>query len=220
MAKGRGKRHLTKDEICARVSNIARERRMADRSPWTAMGIVTGYVLLKSEEFKGQRILKVAQTVEAMEEKWLKGELTVEECNKRLMDKGGWMITYKEYTEADIVHKKGSFNHWLDQIQLDPQNRINQQATRYMIFFFCALMDLYGYGAQRLTRVENKLLEVLESYKTDKISIGEWKQALYEECGVVYENPIDPLTQTSGSIMTMGGSRREQIKEEAAQGKR
>ena len=44
--------------------------------------------------------------------------------------------------------------------------------------------------------------ELLELYKYDKTSIREWQQDLFKDEGVVFEMPIDPLTQTKGSSMT------------------
>lgn len=51
-----GKRHLTPAEIKDQCKRIARESRMADRTPWTAMGIICSYVIMRREGFKGQRI--------------------------------------------------------------------------------------------------------------------------------------------------------------------
>lgn len=79
---------------------------------------------------------------------------------------------------------------------------IKEQATRYMLFFFTALMDEYGFGKDRLTRVEEYMNELLLSYQQDKTTVREWSHALLTEAGVVMEPPVDPLTQTVGSIMT------------------
>ncbi len=196
------RRHLTPQEIMAQCKQVARETRMADRSPWTAMGIICGYTLLKSEGFKAQRIVRITDAVAKYEERWKNDEITVEDMSKRLMDKADWSIEFKEYTEADITAKKGSYRYWIDQKQLDPQNRINQQATRYMLFMFNALMDEYGYGKERLTRVEEFILQMLSEYQQDKATVSGWSKAILEETGVVFEMPVDPLTQTSGSMMT------------------
>ena len=48
-----GKRHLTPAEIKDQCKRIARESRMADRTPWTAMGIICSYVIMRREGFKG-----------------------------------------------------------------------------------------------------------------------------------------------------------------------
>ena len=196
------RRHLTPQEIISQCKHVARECRMADRSPWTAMGVVCGYTLMRSEGFKAQRIVKITNTVAQYEQRWRSGEITVEEMSKRLMDKAEWSIEYKEYTEADIKRKKGSYDYWLDQKQLDPQNRINQQATRYMIFMFNALMNEFGYGKARLTRVEEYMLHMLAEYQQDKVTVKQWRQEILDETGIVFENPLDPLTQTAGSMMT------------------
>lgn len=56
--------------------------------------------------------------------------------------------------------------------------------------------------ADRLTRVEEYMNELLLSYQQDKTTVREWSHALLTEAGVVMELPVDPLTQTAGSIMT------------------
>lgn len=71
-----------------------------------------------------------------------------------------------------------------------------------MLFFFTALMDEYGFGKDRLTRVQDYMNELLLEYQQDKTTVQSWKKALFEEAGVVMEMPVDPLTQTRGSMMT------------------
>ena len=197
-----GKRHLTPAEIKEQCKRIARESRMADRTPWTAMGIICSYVIMRREGFKGQRISRLANKVNEMEADWSAGKIDLKEISQRLMDKAGWSIEYKAYTEDDITARKGSYQYWLDKQQIGPQNTINEQATRYMLFFFTALMDEYGFGKDRLTRVEEYMNELLLSYQQDKTIVREWSHALLTEAGVVMEPPVDPLTQTAGSIMT------------------
>lgn len=196
------RRHLTPQEIIAQCKAVARESRMADRTPWSAMSIMCSYVIMRKEGFKGQRIAKLTGKVNEMEEQWSKGEIDLKEVSKRLYDKAEWTIEHKAYTEADITAKKGSYKYWLDSVQIAPQNAINEQATRYMLFFFTALMDEYGFGKERLTRVEEYLNNLLIDYQQDKTTVGSWKQALFDEAGVLIEMPIDPLTQTAGSLMT------------------
>ena len=196
------KRHLTPKEICAQCNAVARESRMADRTPWTAMGILCAYVIMKKENFKGQRIARLTSRVNEMEEQWIAGKIDLKEVSKRLYDKADWTVEFKAYTEADIKYRKGTFQHWFDSVQIGPQNTINEQATRYMLFFFTALIEEYRFGKERLTRVEEYMNELLDSYQKDKDTVREWRRALLEEAGVVIEMPIDPLTQTAGSIMT------------------
>lgn len=197
-----GRRHLTPKEIIAQCKAVARETRMSDRSPWSAMSIMLSYVIMKREGFKGQRILRLTTRVNEMEMQWQKGEIDLKEISQRLMDKADWSIEYVAYTDNDIRAKKGSYQYWIDQKQIPAQNAINEQATRYMLFFFTALMEEYGFGKERLTRVQDYMNELLEMYQQDKTTVHEWKKALLEEAGVVIEMPIDPLTQTRGSLMT------------------
>lgn len=196
------KRHLTPAEIKEQCKRIAGESRMADRTPWTAMGIMLSYVIMRKEGFKGQRISRIANKVNEMEADWADGKIDLKEISKRLYDKADWTIEYKAYTVDDITARKGSYQYWLDSKQIAPQNTINEQATRYMLFLFTALMDEYGFGKDRLTRVEEYMNELLLQYQEDKTTVREWSRALLAEVGVVMEPPVDPLTQTAGSIMT------------------
>lgn len=197
-----GKRHLTPQEIIKQCNKIAREKRMAGRTPWTAMSIMCSYVIMKKEGFKGLRISKVTGRVNEMESLFDKGEISLQNISEKLYDKAEWTIEHKKYTENDIVAKKGTYQYWLDSVQIDPQNIINEQATRYMLFFYTALMDEYGFGKERLTRVKDYMLELLSEYQQNRCCVEDWSRELYENAGVVVEMPIDPLTQTKGSVMT------------------
>lgn len=196
------KRHLTPQEIMAQCKAIAREKRMADRTPWTAMGIICAYVIMKVEGFKGKRIVRITDKINALEERWSAGEVDLKEISNTLYQKADWSVEYKKYTLDDITARKGTYQYWLDSKQIDPQNTINEQATRYMLFFFTALMEEYGFGKERLTRVEEYMNNLLLDYQQDKTTVRGWSTALLEEAGIVMEMPVDPLTQTKGSLMT------------------
>lgn len=197
-----GKRHLTRNEILARCNAVARERRLCDRSPWTAMSIICSYAAMKSEGFKGQRLQKIVTRVNELQSEYDAGRVDLEEISKKLYDRAEWTITHEKYTKADITAKKGSFDYWLDEKQIDPQNAINEQATRYMLFFFTALIEIYGFGKERLKRIQEKINEMLQLYQQDKVTVRQWKKELLDDAGIYFENPVDPLTQKSGSLMT------------------
>lgn len=197
-----GRRHLTPQEIIAQCKTVARESRMADRTPWSAMSIMCSYVIMKSEGFKGQRIFNITSCINELETKWISGELDLKEFSNKLMEKADWTIEHQRYEESDIKAKKGSYQYWIDKKQISPQNTINEQATRYMLFFFNVLIDNYGFGKERLTRVKDYINDLLEEYRHDRTSVQNWKKSLFEEAGVVMEMPVDPLTQTVGSVMT------------------
>ena len=197
-----GKRHLTRNEILARCNAVARERRLCDRSPWTAMSIICSYAAMKSEGFKGQRLQKIVTRVNELQSEYDAGRVDLEEISKKLYDRAEWTITHEKYTKADITAKKGSFDYWLDEKQIDPQNAINEQATRYMLFFFTELIEIYGFGKERLTRIQEKINEMLQLYQQDKVTVRQWKKELLDDAGIYFENPVDPLTQKSGSLMT------------------
>lgn len=199
-----GKRHLTKDEILARCNAVARERRMCDRTPWTAMSIVCSYALMKCEGFKGHRLQKIVNRINEMQADYDAGKIDMKKISDDLFARAEWTIQHEEYTEADISAKKGSFDYWLDAKQIAPQNAINEQATRYMLFFFSALVEIYGFGKERLTRVQEKINEMLSMYQQDKATVNQWKRELLDDAGIYFENPVDPLTQKSGSLLCGG----------------
>ena len=190
------RRHLTPQQIIAQCKAVAREKRMAERTPWTAMAIMCSYVIMKKEGFKGQRISKVTGKINEMEEQWCNGKIDLEKISNALYEKTGWTVGCKQYTQEDITAKKGSFKYWIDSKQIDPQNTINEQATRYMLFYFTVLMKEYGFGKERLTRVQEYMNGLLQEYQEDKTTVSAWSKELLDEAGIVMEMPIDPLLQT------------------------
>jgi hypothetical protein len=196
------KRHKTPDEIKAELAFLAREKRMANITPWTAVGIMFGYVLLQSEGFKAKRIFKIIQDIDRYNDGWHSGTVNVEELSQRLMDKAEWSIEYEDYTEADIMHRKGSYEYFLDEKQISAMNMINQISTRYLIFGYVALMDEYGYGKERLTRVQKCMNDLLLQYQENRTNIEIWKKELLENAGIAFEMPRDENTSTIGSTIT------------------
>lgn len=200
------RRHLTPNEIKSHLNALAREKRMVDRSPWSAMSVMCPYALLRSEGFKGKRILRVLEHIKELEEKWYASELDLDELRKRVAKVSTELdASFVEYTEADITARKGSFDYWFDKIQLEPQNAINRNAERYIIFFMATLMDEFGYGEKRLLRVTEYLNKLMTEYREKRTNTNAWKEALYDEVGICIEMPVDPLTQTYGSVMTGQG---------------
>ena len=199
------KRHLTPREIIAQCKAVAREKRMAERTPWTIMNILCPYTLLKCEGYKGQRISKILTKIEEYETQWQDEQVDLEELKKRVYEKADGdseAFSYTVYTEDDITAKKRSFDYWLDSRQIEAQNIMNAQASRYLVFFFNALIDVEHFGKSRLIRVEEYMNSLMEEYRFKRVTVDAWKKALYEDAGIVVEMPIDPLTQTQGSMMT------------------
>lgn len=200
-----GKRHLTPAEIIRQCKIVARENRTAHCTPWTVMSIICPYTLMKSEGYKGQRIAKIVARIEEYERLWKNGEVDLEELKKRATDKAGGdteAFAYTVYTEDDITSKKGSYDYWLDSRQIDAQNAMNQQASRYLVFLYNALIDTENFGKKRMLRIYEYMDGMMQEYRLNRVTIGIWKKALYEEAGIVVEMPIDPETQTKGSAMT------------------
>lgn len=200
-----GKRHLTPAEIIRQCKIVSREKRMADRTPWTVMSIICPYTLMKSEGYKGKRIAKIVARIEEYEALWKDDKVDLEELKKRVTDKVGSdteAFAYTVYTESDITAKKGSYDYWLDSRQIEAQNAMNEQASRYLVFLYNALIDTEHFGKKRMTRIYEYMDGMMQEYRLNRVTIGIWKKALYEEAGIVVEMPIDPETQTKGSAMT------------------
>lgn len=198
-----GRPHYTREQLIRMCNQVARERRMAHKTPWTVMSIICGYTLLQAKDFKGKRIHKVSQAVDAYETKYLNGELDLDAMSRKLNEEyAGFTVQYVPYTEKDIKFKKGTFHYWLDEKQLDPQNKINEFATRYLIFFFTVLAEMHGYREKRLQAVYDEFTKHMLLYQEDKVAIQDWQRALLEDAGIWFELPKDDLTETTGSIMT------------------
>lgn len=171
------KRHLTPKEIMAQCKAVARECRMADRTPWTVVGILISYSVMESENFRGKRILKILNRVSEMEELWETGELNFEETKEKVYTKiDDGLLEHTTYKESDIVHKKGSYDYLLDSKQIDPQNTMNEYFSRYLVFFFVTLIEDYGYGKERLMRVYNFMDKLMQNYRLNQATIGIWKK--------------------------------------------
>lgn len=195
-------RHLSKRELLMQCNAIAREKRMASRTPWTIMSILCSYCIMNAENFKGQRLVRIINAINELESKFDANSIDLEQLQDEIFKKAGFKIKSDTYVESDITHKKGSFNYWLDSRQIEAQNEMNKQASRYMLFFYHTLITEFGFGKKRIKRVDELLSKNMKEYQTNRSLIVDWKKVLKEEAGLVIEMPRDPLTNTSGSMMT------------------
>lgn len=204
MKKGKGKRHYTRQELLYQLNSVARERRICERSPWTAMNIICGYALMKTFDFKGVRISNISNRIAEMQEKIDSGELSIKELSDKLMDKVGWTVEWEPYTEESIPFRKGTYDYWIEQKQLYPKSKINELASNHLIMFFTALNEMHGFGGERMQRVLNKIYEMLDLYANNKAEIKQWRLELLNDAGVHFEDPADTIGNSYGSIMTGG----------------
>lgn len=196
------KRHLTKREIIERCKAVAREKRMVDRTPWTIMSALCSFCIMEAENYKRQRMIRIINKVNELEEQWNSGLLDLKDISDVLFSKANMKIASDSYKEEDIKWKKGSFDHWLDSRQIETQNEMNMQASRYMMFFYYTLITEFGFGEKRISRVDELVEKNMKIYQRDKNIITDWKKSLKENAGLAIEMPVDPLTHTSGSLMT------------------
>lgn len=189
-------RHFTREEILNQCNAVARQRRTSDRSPWTALSIVTSYALMTSEGFRGQRIQSIHSPVSELFSKYSSGDINIDEYSAKLKDKVGWTVECEKYTQADVRGKKGSYIEWINAKQLDPVNSINEQSTAFLILFFNELMNI-GYGEKRLSRVRDKVNELFKLYSDDMSGklVSKWRQELIDVAGIAFEDPKDPMKQ-------------------------
>ena len=186
-------RHLTREEIIKNCAKVAREKRIANRSAWTAMGNMCGYSMLKSEKFSGQKIAKICSKIDVLEEEYSNNKIDLKKVSDDLMKKADWTIEYIPYEEKDAYGKKGSFEKYFNRESNNACNIVNEYCSRYLLFFFKVLIDDYGFGKIRLTRVKDYLNMIREAYANDNSELKKWKNELLDEAGLVYENPIDPI---------------------------
>lgn len=193
--------HYDRNQILQMCNHVARESRMSSGTSYTAMHILTLHVLLEKYGFKQQRLAKVAEYVNDLEKRFDNGEFSEEEMSNRLFDLADFKIEQVDYTEKDITRKKGTFDYWLDERQIEPMNNINRIASKHMTEFFLAMADLYGWRKVRLERLRKDLADSIDTYQWNKNIASEMRKNLLDE-GIWIEDAIDPLTQShSRSIM-------------------
>lgn len=197
-----GRRHLTPKEIINQCKIVSRESRMADRTPWTLASIMCAYGCMKSEHFSGQKINKLINRVECMQNEYESGKLDLDKCVAHMKEKSDIEFIPKDYTEKDLIWKKGTYQYWFDKTQIEAQNAMNRNMVRYILFFLTALEQECGYGKKRLQRVFEYITDLMPDYQNNYSLAVEWQDELLEKTGLVFEMPVDPDTNTRGSIMT------------------
>lgn len=197
-----GKKRRTKAEILSACNQLARETRMAERTTNTSMQIICSYALWKSKNFGAKRLHDVILLVDEYENKYMEGKIDLKEMSNKLKDEyWGKSVEYIPYTEKDITVKKNSFDYLIDSKEIVLMNRINDFASRYMIFFFTALAEKHGYREGRIESVYKEMMKHLELYQYDKTTVAEWRKELMDYVGIVFENPLDPTDGTRGSFL-------------------
>lgn len=198
----KGRRHLTPQEIKQQMNLIARESRMAERSTWTAMSIMFGYSMMKGAGFKGKRINDVIQKVNELYEECEKDPERIKAIQDKVEEKTGSKYEGVEYTDDEIQFKKGTYAWQYNAIQIPIQNRINAECLKYMLLFNFALIEMHGFGFERLERVNNVFETIRSKYVTEKQMLIQIRRELYEDAGILMQNPEDTLdTKYEGSLM-------------------
>lgn len=184
-----GKRHLTPQEIIAQCKRAARMNQKSVETSLHAMGIIFGYTLMKSEGFNGNKLSKLAKLIDDTYEKLWSGETTLEELSDRLMEKAGWTIQRETYTEENIKARNGKYEYWLAKSMLSGANSIDYESVKYMISMYNVLIDEFGYGQRRLTRVREAFEKNMIDYENGKATLKDWKMELYNKEGVIFAVP-------------------------------
>lgn len=140
--------------------------------------------------------------VDDYENKYAEGKIDLKAMSDKLKDDyWGKSVEYIPYTEKDITVKKNTFDWLIDSKEIVLMNRINDFASRYMIFFFTALAEKHGYREERIEAVYQEMVKHLNIYQCDKTTVAEWRKELMDYVGIVFENPTDPNDGTKGSFL-------------------
>lgn len=194
-----GKRHLTPQEIKAHMNLIAKEKRCQYQSPYTATGIICAYSVYKLYGYKKARIMRLTEEIAELEQKWDRYEIELEPYVERLKNTAGWAIEQVDYTDADIKHPKGSFDWYMDHVQIDIENTINVCATRYLTWFYNCMIDR-GFGEKRLEDLCEEVSKNINEYRFNR-GVLQMMQAELLNIGVFFERPKDPKDGRIGTTM-------------------
>ncbi len=175
---------------------------MAERSTWTAMSIMFGYSMMKGAGFKGKRINDVIQKVNELYEECENDPERMTSIKEIVEKKTGSQYENAEYTDDEIQFKKGTYAWQYNAMQIPVQNRINMECFKYMLLFNYALIEMHGFGFERLERVNNVFETIRSKYVTEKQMLIQIRRELYEDAGILMQNPEDTLdTRYEGSLM-------------------
>lgn len=201
------KRHKSKHDSFDRnrilfvMNSVAKERRMARRTGWTASHVCGAYTLWKEYGFGAKRLNDISNKIDAMTDKMENGEIDIEELRSFLDKYAGLGLVHKDYTENEISYRKGSFLFFVDSKQLMPQNEVNRYATEYAIFLLTIMHEENGFGPERLMKLYRKLEKVFNDFAEDH-AIGQTMiDELHDYAGVYFGRPRDTITDQVGSIM-------------------
>lgn len=184
------KRHLSKNEILAKMKEVQKLKNSSDKTPFTGMSTLCNYVLWKKEGWYQKKLGEYNEKVLAYWEQLYTGEIELQTLSDRLWDKADFKIEFVPYTEKDIVtKKKNSFLYEMEKRVIDANNTINEVSARHFTIHFNVLMDM-GYGKKRLERNKdylNGMLGVISSASDQRIM--DLHRELYEEAGIYIEMP-------------------------------
>lgn len=183
------KRHLSKNEILAKMREVGKLTKGSYNTPFTAMATLCNYVLWKEEGFGQKRLAEYNNRVSEYEYDLDGNKITIQQLSERLMSKADFTIEYLPWTETDITATKNSFMYQMEKRVIDANNTINEMSTRYLLIHFNVLMD-NGYGKTRLVRNKDDLNRYLaNAYTDDGTRIMEFRKELIDKVGICIEMP-------------------------------
>lgn len=201
-----GKRHFTPAEIKRQMVNIAREKRQCTKTPWTASMIMIVRTMLKFAKWDTLDILTVINRINSYDCKLDSGEITMDQLGERWSEVFGEPLEIGQYSEADIKAPKGTYEFRMLQLQIEPQNIINNYSSSYFMAWIAALRDMKKGKKFCQDCWEWLCTECLMAYKEDfpgnKVRLTDiWNKEILE-AGIELEYPNDKSMMLGGKNET------------------
>lgn len=180
--------NMSKMELLRRFKEVKDIKANAGKAPFTGMATLCNYVLWKEEKWYQKKLAEYNQRVNECDRMMDDGEITLEEIQKRLWDKGGFEVRTVDEVQRHSG-KTRSFAQQMEREIVEANNQINDMSCRYILIHYQVLMDM-GYGHKRLNRNMKYINSWLARVNHEgDMSIMQLHRELFEEAGIFIEMP-------------------------------
>ena len=174
------RRQLTKSELLAQARQLRKLEKTQTSSPWTVMSVTMNWVLWKTEGWGQKRLVEFNSRVF----KYYNDENTdvcrlIEKVAEKSENLRIRVVYYENYS------KGSSYRATLENRLRGVENAHVDVQRKYLAIAYTVLIDL-GYGAKRLNRVNDAVLEKMNS---DESSAQRMHGELRDYAGVYIEMP-------------------------------